>query len=601
MYFAFMELRTDLEKLHWYGVLNDTVLRMVIRYVQSKPDGEIFDQAISRLRSATMSVQIECQKELETLNCIIDLVAGRLKESMVQAGTSNLASSVEILQSEIESLDTMGLGLYIREAIIDLGRLKLTASSSMRKFQIIEDHDQDSRFKTLCDLLTKFPVSKICALWLKDQHEKMAIHYAVEYGLTEVFGQIWVIMISTGLSQELQSELKSSALTEGEISELLYLSVLGGHADIMQRILQTPGLSWRDRSPDLGRLLLLSLQLEQHEIPCLLIYSGAAVDDVASSEEAPLFLAARSGNEAVTTLLLERQSHLNQQEMSQRRTPLIAAAFEGHLGTIKLLLQSGADTSILDILNWSAADHAGVRGHLDVAQLLRSHDLINQSVLTKELDLYSPELLDAEEQVGFHARGFSVLQDHCKVLVHMGSWDLYKEAHVLTLGTELSSAAFSISNPVSGFSIGVSIIDGTGPTVMVPLPILDNTSNSPITFSTKSPTGFKVGFKLFRSDIIGGTLQEVLLGSGIALPASLKQGFGPDRESLVRDYTVPILSKEDLRYIATVTFSFLLVTPFSHHLASTPISTRDLWNKSGPTKVIGHRGDYVNPSPSDHR
>ena len=102
MYFAFMELRTDLEKLHWYGVLNDTVLRMVIRYVQSKPDGEIFDQAISRLRSATMSVQIECQKELETLNCIIDLVAGRLKESMVQAGTSNLASSVEILQSEIE-------------------------------------------------------------------------------------------------------------------------------------------------------------------------------------------------------------------------------------------------------------------------------------------------------------------------------------------------------------------------------------------------------------------------------------------------------------------------------------------------------------------
>ncbi len=45
------------------------------------------------------------------------------------------------------------------------------------------------------------------------------------------------------------------------------------------------------------------------------------------------------------------------------RTPLIAAAMEGHIAIVKLLLDYGADTEIKDSEGWKAADHAAMAGN----------------------------------------------------------------------------------------------------------------------------------------------------------------------------------------------------------------------------------------------
>ena len=45
------------------------------------------------------------------------------------------------------------------------------------------------------------------------------------------------------------------------------------------------------------------------------------------------------------------------------RTPLIAAAMEGHDNAVKILLEYGADPEIKDKEGWKAIDHAQMAGN----------------------------------------------------------------------------------------------------------------------------------------------------------------------------------------------------------------------------------------------
>ena len=91
------------------------------------------------------------------------------------------------------------------------------------------------------------------------------------------------------------------------------------------------------------------------------------------------------------------------------------------------------------------------------------------------------------------------------------------------------------------------------------------------------------------------------MGSGIAIVESAGPQPGSTIQSLVMDYTVPLLEKDSLRFIGTVTFSLLTVIPYKPPEAMRdPVDLSRLWT-AGRTKVVGHRGKRYCEVPLPHR
>jgi ankyrin repeat protein len=75
----------------------------------------------------------------------------------------------------------------------------------------------------------------------------------------------------------------------------------------------------------------------------ILLEHGVPIDDKPGQTPA-LYCAARSGNERMLTLLLDKGANINlKNQGDQNRTPLIIAAANGRLGAIRLLLDRNAD------------------------------------------------------------------------------------------------------------------------------------------------------------------------------------------------------------------------------------------------------------------
>ena len=144
------------------------------------------------------------------------------------------------------------------------------------------------------------------------------------------------------------------------------------------------------------------------------------------------------------------------------------------------------------------------------------------------------------------------------------------------------------THPEIGYLLEIDVIGATGSSQVVQLPMLQDMTNEPYLFTTKDPGKVKLVFNIFRVTNYSGR-GSPLIGSGIALLHSLKEVLTSKHESLIRDYTIPILEKATLKPIGSLTFSFMIVTPFSH-LAVPPIATCGFWKKQGPTQVVGHRG-----------
>ena len=128
-------------------------------------------------------------------------------------------------------------------------------------------------------------------------------------------------------------------------------------------------------------------------------------------------------------------------------------------------------------------------------------------------------------------------------------------------------------------------------TYSIKLPIQENMINKPLKFHMEDSDNVVLVFQLFRSNRTGdGGIQ--IFGTGITLLNCLRQGLTPQRESLVRDYTVPILENGAMTYIGSVTFSILIIKPF--RLQNPPPRMSPGFWTAGSTQVVGHRGFGAN-------
>mgnify|MGYP002718976209 CR=1 FL=1 len=80
-----------------------------------------------------------------------------------------------------------------------------------------------------------------------------------------------------------------------------------------------------------------------------------------------------------------------------------------------------------------------------------------------------------------------------------------------------------------------------------------------------------------------------MVGRGVALLSSIKQSVGSNRINLKGDSTVPIVAANTLEVIGSVTFNFLIITPFKHP-NMTVTGEQTYWRSMSSTMVIGHRG-----------
>jgi len=81
----------------------------------------------------------------------------------------------------------------------------------------------------------------------------------------------------------------------------------------------------------------------------------------------PLHYAAAVGSNEIVRVLLERSAYIDA-ESPNKTTPLMMAARGGHIMTVKLLLDEGADATLKNTLGMTAIDFAEKHNHKDIAE-----------------------------------------------------------------------------------------------------------------------------------------------------------------------------------------------------------------------------------------
>lgn len=80
-----------------------------------------------------------------------------------------------------------------------------------------------------------------------------------------------------------------------------------------------------------------------------------------------LHYASSIGNNEIVGMLLEKSAYIDA-ESPNRTTPLMMAALNGHIMTVKLLLDEGADATLKNEHGMNAIDIAKMQGHQDIAE-----------------------------------------------------------------------------------------------------------------------------------------------------------------------------------------------------------------------------------------
>lgn len=328
----------------------------------------------------------------------------------------------------------------------------------------------------------------------------------------------------------------------------------------------------------LAKLTNIALRANFSEIAQLLLATRYCdVNAQTDNGETALFIAARAGRrDYVEMLIRSRGLHdldLNLPNNGYSWTPLIVACVQGNQSVVEALLDAGADQSLCDAFGWTARDHTAFRGFWQIGKLLSPTPQHSTARIPKM------PLLETNPLPPCNA-------GETRIFVNIGTLDTRQPRPAVDLQFYLAKFPHN-PYPDVGFSIKVSVIGATGSTDPITLPILSDATNYPTVFTTRDLEKVCLVFSVSKTQI--NSQDGSKIGGAVALLAELKNGLDPDRESLIRNYTVPILALETLEPIGTVTFDFLAVKPFPNPNTH-PIDPRAIWNGAARPQVIGHRG-----------
>ncbi|KAK0125575.1 Glycerophosphocholine phosphodiesterase [Cadophora gregata f. sp. sojae] len=239
-----------------------------------------------------------------------------------------------------------------------------------------------------------------------------------------------------------------------------------------------------------------------------------------------------------------------------------------------MLLDAGANCSLPDLFGWTARDHVAFRGFWRIAELLEPPSVSENPPRSPKLPLTATNGMT------------SCVTGENRLFINLGTLDTRMPKSVLDMGPYLSRYP-ACSFPETGFSMEVDAIGAIGMSRTVQLPQLHDATYEPFFFTTRDYRNLQIVFKVYKNCTkSGGGLEHI--GTAIALLDSLKGGLESVRENLVRYYTVPLIDKESMDFIGTVTFNFLLIKPCRSPGLSTSM-TQNVFGRSAVTRVVGHR------------
>ena len=648
---AFLDLRDAITQLQWYGFVNfSRILGRLGKYGQgiiwpSKtddlriPNTQLMSQAachrdlgfvdgwIARLRlggcrssTKTYLLQQEYSEDLSSLPSItaataigqnetfnLDRILEKFQDSNLSDDSAQqrllfallhfsifngCSRSVERLLSSIES--PLSFGDHLHWLVIKVGCRKRMRNREIQFQSLSQIKGQSGLLTETMDQLVQ--VIHRLGFMLKDSLHKadsfgrLPLHHAVQYGLSEVCEAILGYMKGYG------SITSSSALLpDSEGLTALDIAVLTGNAAITDILLVDYCHSTKTgelaRLP--GKLLSTALKLGSLTIVQLLGTLAVDIQYQGHNDETVLYLAVRSGRlEYVAAALDFSRPHsnldLNATEAVYGWTPLILACVKGYSLIMELLIRAGADPKVQDVFGWSAKDHAAFRGYLLMANVLLAleGECSRTSSLCNSIETLERTIGKACPSLKYPAQaGQGIPPSSCQVLVNLGPLDTYKRVTAVDLGPYVAP---DIYNPQREADFGVEIraLDTDQSSGIIQLPVLADLTNKPWRFLTDDAKDVKLAFNIFQAESVPNK-EKKIIGSAIALLGNLKVGLGSKRESLIRDFTIPILHKDTLNFIGTITFYFVVITPFPHPTAG--IANDILEDES--TRIIGHRGN----------
>ena len=550
-------------------------------------------------------VSLDEEDDINDRNCIHRLV--------ITIGRSKSAGDTEPAADALLQVTDQDAN-YITPAAMRV----LTSQAYMKKETIgVKLLGNDDKSVQLLEfLLERLRPEHRTALKARDSYGRVPLHYAAQYGFV-IICQIIVRHMQLWGQFDVADGIDAPTWQDSEGLAPLHLSVIGGHPLTTKALLEAE--NWRGATDHKqavrkhvsksSAVLALATKANFVVIVDLLVEAGVDINYQDEQGETALHVAARFGHAKCAKILLDgTQDQRADTEVAEHTfgwTPLLIASVDGHLPIVELLIEAGADLERPDLSGWTSKEHASLRGHMGIAkklaELTAAPETPGTDTSTAASSPPSSSLSLADRKSGtmnangtlrtmepVKTFGHRYLTNESMVLVSLGSMDMRKTVEAVKLDRIPLADAHSTQLDTA-LSIVVSASGASGESSIIDLPIQDNVSTDPIVFTTVDPSKVRLLFDIVPT--YAGS-KDHIVGRGAALLSSVKPSIGSKRITLQGDNTVPIMAANTLEVIGSVSFNFLIITPFTHPNMSIT-ENQTYWKSMTSTMVIGHRGDFA--------